>query len=334
MLNIWKTGPLASELTYDPLLTNYALAYWQQPSAFNVLDIFPDLPVTLPQGQFGVFERGAFYRDEVGPRARGGTYPRTGFGMTKQPYSVAAEGLSTPIDEEDLASTPTPQFLERGKAELLTQQHRIHLMRKWTAGYFKSGIWSTARTGVSSGPGANQFLQFDQSGADPVKYIRKEREDFHLRTGGLGANVMAVGMSLHRVFCDHDEIRDRIPNTMLSVATMQLLAQLFEIDAYVVVGGVWNSAAQGLAENMQFIGDSRSFALFHRTPTPNDPHAPTAGRCITWDGLVPGGGKMVSVNRWRENPYSENLDVRMAVEMYRVAEDLGVFYENAIGASV
>jgi hypothetical protein len=327
-----KSGPLPREASFDPLLTNLAVAHFQDLGRFSVRTVFPIVPVKLKSGKYKVYEKGAFYRDEVKPRARGGTFDVTGFGMTEDSYTTEEEGLSTFIDVQDDANTVDPVKLEKAKIQLLTQQHHIHIERLWASNYFKTGVWGLDKTGVASAPGLNQFLQLDQAGVKIPQFIRKERDDFELSNGGFAANCLVVGKAVHRAITGDSAISDLIKYTQVGVPTIELLKQLFEVEHYVVPGAVWNSAPQGVAESMARIVGERDMLLCHRTAMP-ETEAPTAGAIFAWDGLVPGGGMEVSVNRWRPNPYAENFDVRMALGMKLVASDMGRFYSAAVSTS-
>lgn len=329
---IRKTGPLPREATYDPLLTNLAVARFQDLSRFSVRSVFPIVPVKLKSGKYKEFEKGAFFRDEVKPRPRGGIYESTGFGMTESSYTTEEEGLSTFIDEQDDSNVVDPIKLERAKVQLLTQQHHIHIERLWASSYFKTGVWGLDKTGVASGPSTNQFLQLDQTGVKIPQFIRKERDDFELANGGFPANCLVVGKAVHRAITGDPGISDLIKYTQRGVPTIELLTQLFEVEHYVVPGAVWNSAPQGVAESMQRIVGERGMLLCHRTEAP-ETEMPTAGAIFAWDGLVPGGGMEVAVNRWKPNPYVENFDVRMAIGMKLIASDMGRFYDAAVSTS-
>lgn len=327
-----SSGPLPREATYDPLLTNLATAYFQDLSRYSVREVFPVVRVKLKSGKWKVYERGAFYRDEVGPRPRGGTYPVTGFGMTEESFTTEEEGLSTFIDQQDDANTVDPVRLEAAKSRLLTQQHHTHIERTWAAGFFKTGVWALDKTGVTSSPSTNQFLQLDQSGVNIPAFIRAERDDFELLNGGFPANCLVVGKAVHRGIMKDPGIAELIKYTQTGVPTLELLKQLFEVEHYIVPGAVWNAAPQGAAESMQRIVGERGMLLCHRTAEP-ETEAPTAGAIFAWDGLVPGGGLEVAINRWRANPYVENFDARMAIGMKKIAADLGRFYDAAVSTS-
>lgn len=334
--NIQKSGPLPAQVTYDPLLANVAVAYFQELAAYSTRRIFPVVPVNLKSGTYKIYERGAFYRDDVGRRPRGGELPVTGFGMSQGNYTTEEEGLSTFIDEQDRANLVEPMKLERAKIRLLTQQIHTHFERVWAQAYFKVGVWTRNLAGVAAGPGEGQFLQLDQSGVNIPKFIRLQRDNFELTNGGFGGNALVVGKAVHRAITADPAISDLIKYTQVGVPTVELLKALFGVEEYIVPGAIWNAAGEGQAENFQRIVGERDMLLCHRTSEPST-DAPTAGVTFAWNGLVKGGGipdgVPVAVNRWWKNPYAEMFDTRMAIGTKVMAADLGIFYSGAVSAS-
>ena len=337
---VTKSGPLPSQVTFDVLLTTVAVAYLQDLERYSTRAVFPVVEVKLQSGKYDVYERGAFYRDEVKERPRGGRFPVTGFSQSKEDYTTTEEGLSTFIDDQDRANSTNPDRLERMKIRLLTQQIHTHYERGWAGKYFRAGVWIKDKLGVAAGPGAGQVLQFDQAGVDLPSFVRRERDDFELGNGGFPANCMVVGKAVHRAITGNAEIKDLIKHTQIGVPTVELLKALFGVDHYIVPGAIWNSAAEGLPEKLERIVGERGMLLCHRTAEVSEATAlaPTAGVTFAWTGLVPGGGlpngTIIPIHRYRDgNPYVENFDARTAFSQQTVSEDLGWFYQDIVSAA-
>ena len=111
--------------------------------------------------------------------------------------------------------------------------------------------------------------------------------------------------------------------------TLNVLAQLFEVDRVTVPLSIMNKAELGQAADMQYIGDPNAFLLAYATDTPSI-EEPSAGYIFTWDML--GNGNIFPVlNYLGENgTHSEFIEGLMAMDMKKTADDLAMFFKDAV----
>jgi hypothetical protein len=330
---ITKDQPTPAQLHIDTWLTNISVGWAQDPSKFVAGKVFPMVPVQKQSDKFVIWDKGFFFRDEVGVRPLGGRPNRAGKAKKDGTYFCEEEGLEDVIDDRTRANADQPFDPDRASGELLTEQMMIHLDREWSNAYFKAGVWGTNIEGKSSSPsGENQILQFDQDGSEPIQTIRKNSTRIGRRTGRK-PNKVVLGGDVFDVLCDHPDIVDRVKYTQRGVLTQELLAELFGVDEVLVPGGVENSAAEGQADDIDFIVDSTSVLLAYAASAPAI-NSPTAGYTFVWTGLIPGmtnafGGV---IQRGRDElAHSDILQIRAASDPEIVAPELGVFIEGAIG---
>ncbi len=191
----------------DTLLTNVALAYANQAQgAFVAEQVFPVVPVDLPAGNYKVFPRSYFLRDEVSTRPLGG-YPRqVGYRMSEDTYFAEERSLEAVLDDRERVPYQGPVSMspEAAKIKLLQSQHLINRDRRWAAKYMKTGVWGQDLTGVASSPSTNQFLQWDNANSDPVSLIDSAIDIVGDKVGGLWRpNVLVLGNIAYRNLKNH-----------------------------------------------------------------------------------------------------------------------------------
>jgi hypothetical protein len=327
-----KDQPTPGQLHIDTWLTNLSVGWAQDPTKFVAAKVFPTVPVQKQSDKFVIWDKGFFFRDEVGVRPLGGRPNRAGKAKKDGNYFCEEEGLEDVIDDRTRANADQPLDPDRASGELLTEQQMIHLDRLWADAYFKAGVWGTNLEGVSATPTGSEVLQFDQDGSEPIQTIRRNSTTIGRRTGRK-PNKVVLGGDVFDVLCDHPDIVDRVKYTQRGVLTQELLAELFGVDEVLVPGGVENSAAEGIADDIDFIVDSTSVLMTYAAAAPSI-NTPSGGYTFAWTGLIPGVANAMGgvIERGREElNHSDVLQMRMASVPEIVAPELGVFIEGAIG---
>lgn len=314
---------------FDALLSNVSIAYIQSNDVFVADKVFPVVPVNYQSDLYLKYPKGAFFRDEVGPRPLGGYSRVADYKLDKDTYYCEEEGLSANLDDRERANATPPYDPEKAKTRFLTQQHLIHRDRIWADKYFKTGVWANEKTGVAAAPGANQFLQWDQANSDPIADIDLYRDTLAEATG-YEPNVMVVGRKAFRILKNHPDVIDRIKYTAKGIITADLLAELFGVKKFLVPGGIHNTGVEGAADNMQFILSKSDVLLCYAAPTPGL-DTPSAGYTFSWRGLLGAAGFESAIWRGRdERAHSDWFECRQAFDMKVVASDLGVFFKSAV----
>jgi hypothetical protein len=318
-------------LHIDTYLTEISVAYAQKQANFIADKVFPTVPVLKESNFYAIYKKGAFFRDELKVRPLGGRPPRAGYEVDKGRYNAEEWGLEHAIDDRVRANADSVFEPDRAGMRLLTTQALIRRDRMWAEKYYKTGVWSADWEGVSSGATAKKFLQFDQSGSEPISFFKKRRTEMARATGFM-PNTLVLGPDVVDVLENHSAITDRIKYTQRGVLTVELLAELFGFDRVLVPYGVINSAAEGEADSIDFLVGSKSMLMVYSAPAPSL-EEPSAGYTFAWTGLLPGltnafGGV---IERGREElAHSDILQIRAAYDVQIVASDLGQFFEKAV----
>ncbi len=327
--------PIAPEAHVDTYLTNLAVDYYNDADQFIAGKVFPTIPVDDATGLYMKWPKGYFLRDEMRERPLGERARRIQYRTDKGQYVCIEEAVSHAIDDRQRprSTSPTINPLDPDEAamRLLTQQGLIHQERKWVSSYFRTGVWTTDLTGRSSSPGASEFLQFDQAGADPADTIGLWQDNM-AEMGARPGNTLVLGRAVLRALKRNPAIKDAIKYTQRGIIDLDILAAYLGVDRIFVPGGIQNVAAEGQADDIEFIVPPRSALLAYANPTPSR-QEPSAGYTFAWTGLVPGltnafGGV---ISRYREDQeHSDVFEIRVAGDQDIVAPDMGVFLANAV----
>lgn len=332
--------PTPQQLHIDVWLTDMAIAWSQDQSNFIADKVFPVVPVNKQSDKYLIYNKGYFYRDEMSIRPLGGRPRQAGYEVSNGSYFCDEWALEDKIDDRVRDNADQPADPDLASMRLLTGQALIHRDIQWANTYFVTGKWGTDWIGNTDAAAdgevdddVNHFLQFDQSGSDPIGFFDQIRENVG-GTTGYEPNVLVLGTTTYRVLKNHPDVVDRIKYTQRGVVTPQILAQLFDVDQVLIPKGVVNAAPEGLADNIGYILAPTGAMMAYAAPAPTI-QAPSAGYCFAWTGLVPGvtnafGGVL---ERGREElAHSDVIQIRAAYDMQQTASELGVFFADCVSA--
>lgn len=326
---------IVGSLVVDTFLSNYSESWFQEQQNFISSAASTLVPVTTSAGIFFKYPKSYFLRDEMEPRGLGAAPVQVSYGVDQGRFAVSEYALEHYIDDRQRSAVNISAInLDMNATRLLTSKAAIRRDRLWATTFFKTGVWSVDYTGAASAPTGNQFLQFNQAGANPTAVILRAKTGMALSTGKT-PNTMVVGANVHNWLLQSPYILDLIKYSQRGVITNDLLAQLFGVEQYRVAQAVYNSAQEKVtpdAVNMQWIVDANSVWLgyIERTPSMD---APTAIANFVWTNLVPNGnnGNGGVISRGRDGrAYSDFFHIRDANDFQAVAPDLGVFLSNAV----
>jgi hypothetical protein len=330
------TQPTARAVHVDQPLTNISIAYLQSPTRFVASRVFPNIRVQKQSDVYFRHDRSFFNRNEAKLRAPATEAAIAGTGVDTDSYFCNVIALKEQIAWQVMANADTPVQLERSKTLSLMQKMMIQKEVDWASKYFGTGIWGTEYTGAASSPDTDEVIQWsDTTSGDPIGDIRKAKTDM-LEATGQEVNTMVMSQRVMDALVDHPDIVDRIKysggvgNQNPARTSMTALSQLFEIERIMVMGGIQNTAAEGLSEANSFIG-GRHALLCHVAPAPGL-MTPTAGYTFTWSGYQGASNEFgVSVQRReREIIKATEIEAEMAYVHKLVAADMGVFFNDIV----
>lgn len=330
--------PTANELHINHYLTDMAIAWFLDESKFVAGKVFPTIPVEFKSDNYPIYKKGYFYRDEFAVRPYGGRPKEIGYKIEKGVYSCEEEGLEVKIDDRVRANAEVGSLDPDIAAQrLLRTQALIHRDRLWAAEFFKTGVWTVNWEGKEKAPTKNEeeneqkFLQFDQAGSEPIEFFDQRRLDIAGKTG-YEPNKIVLGADVFRVLKNHPAIVERIKYTQRGIVTLEILAELFDVDEVLVPMGVINSAQEGQADEINYIVNRKAALMVYAASAPST-QEPSAGYSFAWTGLLPGlpnafGGVIETARE--QLAHSDVMQCRTAFTQKATAPDLGEYFGECV----
>lgn len=319
-------------------LSNVALAYYQSDANSFAKTVFPICPVTLSSDNYYIFDKEDLLRDNWHRKPAYGKVDPAVLSEHTDTYACVVDQMIMGIDQirqTDLTRRMGPRTADpkQQRTKTMAGQANIHQDRIFANKYFKSGVWKQEFSGVdTTTPTDKQFIKFSNGNSDPVAFVDEKKTAIHGETGRM-PNRLALGVNVFNALKKHPAILERVKyggsTANPASVTLNVLAQLFEVDRVTVPLSIMNKAELGQEADMQYIGDPNAFLLAYATDTPSI-EEPSAGYIFTWDML--GNGNIFPVlNYLGENgTHSEFIEGLMAMDMKKTADDLAMFFKDAV----
>lgn len=329
-------NPTPGDVHVNAVLTNISIAMIQSAANFVADSVFPNIPVSKQSDVYYSYDRGEFNRDEMGERAPGAETEGGGYKVSADGiYYARVYGFHKDVHDQQRANADSVLSLDKEATLYVTQKALIKREKLWVQKFFKAGIWTIGRKGVSGAPaGTGEFKQWNDAASTPIEDVRRGKREM-LENTGFEPNKMIMGKKVYDDLLDHPDIVDRIkygqtaPGT--AVSNEATLAALFEIGKIEVMKAIENTAKEGQAPLHAFIG-GRHALLVYVAPAPGL-MTPTAGYTFSWTGHLGAGAKGGRIKTFRmENLASDRVEIEMAFDQKLVSQDLGYFFEDAVAA--
>lgn len=319
-------------------LSNVALAYYQSDASSFAKAIFPICPVTLSSDNYYIFDKEDLLRDNWHRKPAYGKVDPAVLSEHTDTYACVVDQMIMGIDQirqTDLNRRMGPRTADpkQQRTKTMAGQLNIHQDSMFARKFFKKGVWKQEYTGVdSTTPTSGQFIKFSNDNSDPVAFVDEQKTVMEQSTGRM-PNRLALGVNVFNALKKHPAILERVKyggsTANPASVTLNVLAQLFEIDRITVQRSIMNKAEMGQAAKMEYIGDSNAFLLAYATDSPSIDE-PSAGYIFTWDML--GNGNILPVLSYpgENGTHSEFIEGLMAADMKKTADDLAMFFADAV----
>lgn len=319
------SNPTVRDVNISKPLTNMSVAFSQDPANFFAMRVFPPLPVTQKSGEFYVWDRGDWNRDDAQAVGAGDEYPIGVKRLSSNPYNCKVYKYSEMIADEERANQDTALDLDMTATENVTRKHMIRLDRDFAASFFVPGVWTGSTTGTDITPAAKWD---DTASGDPLADLRPEIRKLMAR-GLRRANIkLLVGPDVWDAIQDHPVFLERYENVMEANLTTGLIARTLGIGEVIVAESVYNAAAEGQAPDDQFILGADNALLVYAAPRPAL-NVPSGGYTMRWTGLT--GGQGINVRKIRRGERdADQILSRSAFDNNLVASECGVLFTDVL----
>lgn len=330
--------PVYSDVHISAALTQISVAYLQSETSYIADKVFPLIPVVHQTDQYFVWNKGDYFRDTAQLRADATESAGGGFNLTTQSYSAKEWGIHKDVGDQTRRNADPAVDIDVASTKWCMQQMLIRRDGYFATNYMTTGKWGTDCTGTASGgvPGTTSFPYWnDDVNSDPFTDIEVGQTTI-LQNTGRTPNKLVLSWPVYQALRKHPLVIDRIKFTMGGGAlavniTPTLLAGAFDVDEVLVAKAVYNSAAEGQNNNMQFIVGKHAL-LCYSTSMPGL-WEPTAGYIFAWQGftgLNNIGVRILQIPMPWLGASMVRTDASMAFDMNVVGSDLGYFFSGAV----
>jgi hypothetical protein len=319
--------PDPKDLYVDDFLSNVLLSYVQSEDNYIAGKMFPVVDVEKESGLFPKFDRDDFLADEAEVRGDHSESAGSGWDVDKTVgYDCKQISHHKDLGQRAKTNAANVMDLERSSTRFVGQKLLMKRDVLWAERFFKTGTWPTEKTGVAVGPGANQFLQWDATGAEPYKDMLAYLEEIAGLTG-FRPNRGAVDPLSWNVLREHPDTLDKIKHTRTGVGTPALVAEALELESFQVIRSV--TKAKGAATPAFIAPKGALFAYATDTPSTE---TPSAGYIASWVGLLGPAAFSGRITRlempWRN--HTTRIEGDLAQDPVQTAADLAVFMNSTI----
>lgn len=320
-------------------LSNMALAYYQSDAKAFARTIFPTCPVALSSDNYYIFDKEDLLRDNWQRKPAYGKVEPAVLSEHTESYACVVDQMIMGIDlirQTDLNRRQGPALVRDRRAQrtvTMAQQANIHQDVIFAEKFFKAGVWTNEYTGKDeTSVSGNDFIKFSNGNSDPVALIDKKATEMEQNTGRR-PNRIALGVNVYNALKLHPAILERVKyggsTVNPALITENVLAQLFSVEKLSVQRSIMNKAKLGQKAKMDFIGDPNGFLLAYATNTPSI-EEPSAGYIFTWDMLGDGNIMPILNYEGESGTHSEYVEGLMATDMKKTADDLGMYFKDAV----
>jgi len=329
-------NPTQSDLHVNVPLTNVSIAYIPNAGDYVCQKVFPKVPVQKQSDLYWKWSKSDWRRTDVVKRAPGTESAGVGWNYDTDTYFAHVYAVHRDIDDQVRANADSNFSLDSDSTKFLTNQMLLKRELDWTNTYFKAGVWATEYTGVASGVGAGEFLQWNDAASDPIKDVTAWKQSYRLLTG-YAPSFLVMGADVLKELKSHPDIIDRIKYTQRGVVTEELLSSLFDVPIIVSYASkvdsdirINDAAAQDAAASYSFIADTKSMLMGYAPSSPSL-LTPSAGYTFVWNGYHGGNSEGIRMKQFRmEHIASDRLECEMTYDMKVVAPDMGIFFKTVV----
>ena len=318
-----------SQVHLDVPLTNLTVAYAQEASGFIADKVFGTVSVSKQSDKYYKYDREGLRHGDVKVLAPRTEVNRVGMALSTDNYFADVRGLGMDFDEQTLANEDTMLEIRSQGANVLMEKIMIDREVRWADTFFKAGVWGTETTPAN--------LWSDYTNSTPIVDVTNARRAMQLKSGGYKPNVMVVGKAVRDILVNHPDILARlnggatVSNTAL--ITDAKLAEIFEVEQFLVMEAVYNDAKEGLADNIDFIGGKHAMLAYK--PSSMGLRTPASGAIFTWDSIPGVSGLGITVESFSDDALkrqqiAEMIQVKCSDDMKVIGADLGYFFDSVV----
>ena len=339
--------PSSASVNWDVPMTQLAEGFAQMMDAFVATRVMPMLTVDRESGFFWRYPIGTFARHEMTDRGEMTRAARANYELAREQYYCDFKALGHDISDRRKANSRSPIDWRMSTTKFLTEQALIDLEKSFVDNHFKAGIWDFQVTGAASSSitdlkratGNTMAFWNNYTGSNPIINITDAQTAVHQATGRR-PNVLSMGRQVWDKLRHHPDFVGRIDDGqtrgVAKVAKMNM-ADLLELEAVEVMDSVENSANEGQAADMKFLGGKNALLSYRSTPSPNAEDGSAGYSFVYRSGdLIPNAVGMFNSTGMGISSYYDiekrctAMEIDLAYDMKRSSEELAIFFSGIV----
>lgn len=329
--------PTQNPVHVDKMLSNVAVAAFQDNSNFVAGSIFPDVPVAKQSDRYAVIPAGDFNRDEMQRRADATESSGSDFTLSTDSYFCDVWAHHFDYGEQARANADTEFQVESNITRFLTQKGLLRKEKLFVENFYQDGVWSSTFT---------PSTKWEDTAATVIKDVRGVITRQGIITGGFYPNVIVTTQPCIDAILETDDVLNRVLYSgggVNGVADPSLanLAELFGVDEILVLNAVENTAPREYVEDSDASGrkvpveinrlfaDTNSMLLLYRTSSPGT-MVPSAGYTFSWSGLTGQAGMGTRMLSY-DIPLTaggRRVEIEMSFDMKTQSKHFGTFCKD------
>jgi hypothetical protein len=323
--------PTRGDLHVNRPLTNMSVANIQSERAFIAADLFPIVQVENQSDRYYVYTPDYWFKTGAAKRAPATESAGGGFRVDNTPsYFADKWAFHIDIADEQRANNSDPLDVDADATAFVTRQILLRRELQFVNTFMAPNVWK----GFTSGGSQVDFLPnthgngyWDSSTSNPPADVDAIKSQIEQTTGYM-PNAMAVTRNVYYALRNHPAILDRIKYTQRGIVTPDLLANVFDVEKFLISAAVINTAQEGQTMSNSFMASNR-FWLGYAATAPGL-RTPSAGYIFAWKGLFGAGAYGNRIKKIRmEHLEADRIEGEMAFAMQLVSTGMG-----ALGTSV
>jgi hypothetical protein len=310
--------PTVKDVHIDAAMTGISIAYRNE--MYIAERIFRAIPGLSKQSdKFFKYQKGAWFRDEAGPRPPGSAARRGSYPVTNDTYFAEEIAFAEPVPDELRENADAPLNPDIDATEHATDKILLHKERRVAQLLLTPSNWASGHTEDADGKWAagagNTFIQSVEAG---IEVVRKKT--------GRRPNILVMDATTLSQIKQEATVLDRIKYVERGVVTPMLLASLFGLEEVLIGDAIYSNAPEK-ADGSDFNGveiwetnpGKGSAFLAYRPPSPGL-RTPATGYFFPW--------RTRQVRRYRDEE-KFHQDIVEAYENYDVkftGNDMGYLW--------
>lgn len=329
----------------DVLMSGFSFALWQDTSKFVGTRFFGTQNVNKASDKYKIFPAGYFNRQYKTRRAEEGVANSVGYKTKEGSYSCDDDALRIFISDRKRANADSQERLDQSATRVVTESLLIGKELEFRDKFLTAGKWSTDYVMGTNALPTSGTTQWTDPSSEPVSDIIKLKEEFLLKAGGNEANRILATMDVYNILREHPAVLERIglnagaTTAMPAQAMRDTLAQLFEVDEFVVMQSIVNVANDEVVDNDGHPVADNQFAasgvlLLAHVAADAGEMSPTAAATFVHSNYIGMGvDNGPAVRRYPGAPgqKGEYIEAEMSIDQKLVAADLGMLITNIGG---